>query len=117
LNNIYCFGGTVLSKDKKESSDQSINVLDITANNGLATEALTTKWASISSDTNGVELAVRTNPLGLALPDGENMVLIGGWNFGGSSRLKNHAITFNAKSKKWTAYPNYQEPPFGERQM
>lgn len=116
VNNIYCFGGTVLTKENKENSDQTINVLDITTNNGLPTDQLATKWNSISSDTNGVDLAVRTNPLGLALPDGENMVLIGGWNFA-SSRLKNHAIVFNAKSRKWTAYPNYQESPYGERQM
>jgi hypothetical protein len=53
-----------------------------------------------------VDLAVRTNPLGSALPDGENMLLIGG---NSAFPLKDKAIRFNARNRKWIFYPNYKE--------
>ncbi|KAG2234678.1 hypothetical protein INT48_005830 [Thamnidium elegans] len=91
--------------------------LDIVYSSGNSTTELATKWTSISSKINGVNIQSRDHPQSLVLPDGKTMIISGGWSTLGSPLLTAQTIAYNADSNSWSGYPSYTEPPFGVRQI
>ncbi|KAI9471878.1 MAG: hypothetical protein EXX96DRAFT_611183 [Benjaminiella poitrasii] len=124
LNKIYCFGGNLYSTSTENAPDNVINVLDLTTTTqstdamlSVTSDELQTQWKSVSADTNGVDISVRTNPQAIALPDGYRLLINGGFKPNSAVPLTDTNIIYNAKQNKWYSQTPYSEPPYGKRQI
>lgn len=113
-NKIHCFGGAISTEVK--ISDTSMITLDILNMSKSTADELTNKWSYITTDTHGVDVRARDGPQCVLLPDGETMLLSGGFT-AGNNKLNRQAIAYNAKSGSWAEYKDYDEVPYGVRQM
>lgn len=113
-NKIHCFGGATSIEVKK--SDTSMITLDILNLSQSTADELKTKWTYVTTDTRGADVRPRDGPQSVLLPDGETMIISGGFT-PGNNKLNSQAISFNAKSMSWAEYGNYNEVPYGVRQM
>ncbi|KAI7895694.1 uncharacterized protein EV154DRAFT_494626 [Mucor mucedo] len=113
-NKIHCFGGATSIEVKK--SDTSMITLDILNLSQSTADELKTKWTYVTTDTRGADVRPRDGPQSVLLPDGETMIISGGFT-PGNNKLNSQAISFNAKSMSWAEYGNYNEVPYGVRQI
>lgn len=115
MQRIYCIGGTRVV-GSKSFIDFSIRYLDIVNNSGISAQELETKWTSVTAITNGLDIKARVSAQSMVLKDGKTMLLSGGLNTD-DNKLVHQTIAFDAETSSWTSYPDYNEPPFGIRQM
>ncbi|KAG2203961.1 hypothetical protein INT47_007544 [Mucor saturninus] len=113
-NKIHCYGGATSIEVKK--SDTSMITLDILNLSQSTADELKTKWTYVTTDTRGADVRPRDGPQCVLLPDGETMILSGGFT-AGNNKLNSQAISFNAKSVSWADYGSYNEVPYGVRQI
>lgn len=93
-----------------------MTMLDISNNSGSTADDLKNKWATVTTNPNGLDIKSRDSPQAMQLPDGKTLVLSGGWN-NAFTNLVSQTIAFNGENQFWIGYANYTEPPYGNRQM
>ena len=97
-----------------------MHVLDIANKSGTASDDLKNLWQSVTYDGNDVDLTPRSDPQCVIMGDQNRMLINGGYNIATKTSLKalkNTNILYNALENKWFAYANYDEAPYGNRQM
>lgn len=111
---IYCYGG---SPATSENNIDYLSMLDISSYVGSTASELENKWVTVNTAETSINMEHRTNQQSMQLSDGKNLLISGGLTLYTKPALKDQTIVFNADTLSWEAYPNYEEPPFGNRQM
>lgn len=112
-NDIFCFGG---STSYPKASDTVMTKLGISANFGSTAEELKKKWAIVNTEINNLNIQARDTPQSMQLPDGKTLLIQGG--FSRPNVTSNcYTLAFNGETLSWNKYANYQESPYGNRQM
>lgn len=109
---IYCFGGEVQDKN----SDNSMIVLDIFSGTSNTADDFQSQWATVTTNTNGLEIKGRNHPSFAQLQDEKTMLISGGWT-AGNIKLTSQTLAFNGDTKTWEGFEEYIEAPYGIRQM
>ncbi|KAG2213073.1 hypothetical protein INT47_011222 [Mucor saturninus] len=114
VNKIFCFGG---AEDILTSiPSNTMHMLDLTTFIAEEPEGLSTKWVKLNTDTKTQNIQPRSNPQSAGLSDGKTLLIVGGDIYGNSSGVP-QALSFNCETMTWNTYKNYEEPPFGYRQI
>lgn len=91
-------------------------MLDLTTYNENTIDKFSTKWVRLDTDTKKQNILPRRYPQSAQLPDGKTLLIAGGEIYGNSSGVP-QTLSFNCENMTWTTYKNYEDPPFGNRQM
>lgn len=97
------------------ATDTTMYMLDLSKNASMA--ELQGNWTLIQPNTNGVTVETRLNPQFAVISDSQ-MIFNGG--FGGSGDnvpIQDQTIAYDASTNSWSKYANYNEAPYGDRQM
>ncbi|KAG2213038.1 hypothetical protein INT47_011187 [Mucor saturninus] len=111
---IFCFGGE--EKILSSTSSDSMHMIDLTAYNENSTDDFVAKWKLIDIDTKNQTIQPRRYSQSTQLPDGKTLLIVGGEvpeNLSGSPQV----LSFNGETLSWDFYKNFEDPPYGNRQI
>ncbi|KAG2213020.1 hypothetical protein INT47_011169 [Mucor saturninus] len=94
-----------------------LSMLDISSYTGSTAADLENKWVTVNTAQTDIGMNHRTNQQSMQLADGKTLLISGGYTVYTKPALKDQTIAFNAETLSWEAYPNYEEAPFGNRQI
>lgn len=114
---IYCYGGDLYSTATAHSPNNGMNVLDLTNSSGKLATDLQNMWRPVSYNINNVDLTSRIDPQCIVLEGGKQMIVNGGFDSTRPGHLANLNIVYDVDKNQWNAMPDYEEPPYGRRQM
>lgn len=114
IGKLYCYGGSPVNSDKDINY---LSMLDISSYTGSTAADLENKWVTVNTAQTDIGMNHRTNQQSMQLADGKTLLISGGYTVYTKPALKDQTIAFNAETLSWEAYPNYEEAPFGNRQM
>ncbi|KAI9356054.1 hypothetical protein BD770DRAFT_390342 [Pilaira anomala] len=114
-NKIYCFGGYMVGNP----NDDALNSLDIYKNNGGLTQNLNSQWEVVTPAPTNLVIGRRGFPQAVAAPDGERLLIQGGYNYDGVGKpIAQQTIAYNSKTNSWETYANYNDiKNGGDRQI
>ncbi|KAK4512949.1 uncharacterized protein ATC70_003660 [Mucor velutinosus] len=112
---IYCFGGVPAVGDNT-LPDNTVMMIDLTFCNENTAQEIKDKWVTEAPRAERVDILPRSHAQGIALPDGHQFLLSGGFN-NGSGPIADQTIVYNVFTQKWSKYANFVDGSFGNRQM
>ncbi|KAG2213039.1 hypothetical protein INT47_011188 [Mucor saturninus] len=114
-NKIYCYGGTPTNAP---DDPDYVSMLDLLAYDGSKPEELENKWVTVNTAENDFNTTQHRSHQQYMQLSNENTLLINGGDVNYTlPALETQTLAFNITTLSWKAYPSYQEPPFGTRQI
>jgi hypothetical protein len=114
-NNIYCYWSANLV-GRTEHEGAQLATLEIANANRVRMSTLANNWIVTTVETDTMEAESRQNSQYAAV-DGKYLIISGGRNIDATARIVNQTIVYDIQTLSWKKYPDYEEPPYGSRQM